>query len=80
MSINIKILNILKKSKELGKNKLQVQNIDHLLGRRGEKEFIGNKLFDKLQELLNDELIEYKITFYSITSKGLAYLEQNSEE
>ncbi|OIK47996.1 hypothetical protein BEI02_09685 [Elizabethkingia sp. HvH-WGS333] len=78
MNIDIKILEIFKISKDLGKNKIQIQNLDHLLGRKGEREYIGNALMIKLKELLKSQLIVNENTFYSITPKGLDYLEKNS--
>ncbi len=80
MNIEYKILKILKFSYDLGKNKMQIQNIDHLLVRKGEKEYIGSVLTIKLKEMISNEIILKNETFYSITKKGLEYLEQHSED
>lgn len=79
MNINVKILSILNISKELGKNKIQIQNLDHLLGRKGEREYIGSRLVRKLEEMIEEKLVEKNDTFYSITKKGLEYLVFNSD-
>jgi predicted transcriptional regulator len=75
MNIETKILNLLKESARLGKNRMQIQNIDLLLVRGGENEFVGNFLLKKMNEMLKDELIFKEKTNYSITSKGFIYLE-----
>lgn len=77
---NVNILGILKTSQDLGKNKMQIQNLDHLIGRKGEKEYIGAKLFNKLEDLINQGLIKKDSNYYSITEQGINYLNENSEE
>jgi len=80
MNTTILILSILKKSKDLGKNSMQIQNIDHVMGRRGERNFIGANLFSKLDELIKDKLINKKNNDYSLTIEGLEYLSKYQKE
>ena len=80
MNIENKILEILKFSYDLGKNKLQIQNLDHLLIRKGEREYIGSTLMIKLKEMIKNDFISKNETFYSITQKGLDYLKGNSNK
>jgi predicted transcriptional regulator len=78
MTIETKILSLLNESARLGKSSMQIQNIDLLLMRSGESEFLGNFLLKKINEMLKDDLIFEEKKNYSITSKGLAFL-QNQE-
>ncbi len=77
MNITILILSILKQSKDLGKESMQIQNIDHILGRKGERNIIGSKLSIELEELVKNDLIYKFSNNYSLTKKGLQYLEKN---
>lgn len=53
----------------------------YLVNVEKETSFLGNELLILIQSMLENELlVENKDKKYSITSKGLAYLEQNSEE
>ena len=79
MDITILILSILKQSKDLRKESMQIQNIDHILGRKGERNFIGNKLSVKLEELIKNNLISKSSNNYSLTEKGIKYLENDSK-
>ncbi len=79
MSIEIKILQLLKNSMDFGKQNMQIQNIDLLLLRSGETEFLGSFLIKKLDELIKEELVLKEKSKYSITQKGLDYLKQNSK-
>ncbi len=79
MSIEIKILELLKESIDLGKESMQIQNIDLLLGRKGEREFLGVFLIRKLEEMIKSELILKDKSQYAITQKGLGYLKANSK-
>ena len=77
---DLTILEILKTSKDLGKNQMQIQNIDHLLGRKGEREYIGARLFSKLENLVNKGFLKKENDYFSITDLGLDYLDKNSKE
>ena len=79
-NINVTILEILKTSKDIGKNKMEIQNIDHLIGRKGEREYVGAILIDKLEELINQGLIQKQNDYFSITEQGINYLSENSKE
>lgn len=80
MNPKILILSILKKSKDLGKESMQIQNIDHLMSRKGERNIIGANLFLKLDELIKDKLINKKNNDYSLTLEGLEYLSKHFKE
>ncbi|WP_046755960.1 hypothetical protein [Kordia jejudonensis] len=77
MKIKIVILSILNYNNTLGSQGLTINNIDHLLGRKGEREFIGKKLANKLEELFDDGYIFKNLKQYSITQKGIDFLEEN---
>lgn len=77
---DLTILEILKTSKDLGKNQMQIQNIDHLLGRKGEREYIGARLFSKLENLVNKGFLKKENDYFSVTDLGLDYLDKNSKE
>ncbi len=74
MEIKIAILELLETSKKIGKNSMQFQNLDHLLGRRGERYYLGSNLLLKLNELEIEEFIVKENKNYSIKDKGIYYL------
>lgn len=82
MDINIKILNYLKESKDIGRERQTLINIDQFLVHvKNEKEFVGSFLIQKIDEMELDELISHDDKkHYFITSKGLDYLQEHSEK
>jgi len=78
MDINIKILDYLKESKDLGRKERTLINIDQfLVHMKNEKEFVGSFLVQKINEMVSDELISHNDKqHYFITSKGLDYLQK----
>lgn len=74
MDIEIKILSILKNSIDLGKGSMQMQTIDLLLLKNGEREFVGIFLIEKINKMINEGLISKIKSQYSITAEGLDYL------
>jgi hypothetical protein len=77
MNIETKILKILKKAADLSKSSMQIQTIDLLLLKSGETDFLGIFLIEKISEMINAELIEKVKSKYSITQKGIIYLENS---
>lgn len=76
------VLELLKLSKDAN-SEMGVYRLEKLLNLKSQEGVIfGRQLILFLEELQKEELIEANVhkSIYSITSKGLAYLERNSEE
>ena len=80
MNIENKILKFFLLSKESGREYSDLITLDrYLVHSQKETGFLGNTLSNKIQELLNNKLIqENEEKKYSITQEGLDYLKQSS--
>lgn len=81
MKIEIKILNFFLLRKNNGIDYTNLINLDrYLVHSKKEKEYLGIRLSEKIQEMLKENLITtINNKEYSITPKGLQYLEKNSK-
>ena len=81
MKEKIKILEKLKLIKN-GSGKLPLNNLEIIINFDGEINLIGGELISLLKEMKNDKLIFSPENgwYYSITQKGLDFLDKNSEE
>jgi DNA-binding PadR family transcriptional regulator len=81
MKEKIKILEKLKLVKN-GSGKLPLNNLEIIINFDGEINIIGGELISLLKEMKKDEIItsDKNGWYYSITEKGLDFLEKNSQE
>ncbi|HEX9981609.1 MAG TPA: hypothetical protein VGB50_13695 [Flavobacterium sp.] len=75
MNPETKILQILKQSQEMGNSSASIVIIDKLMSRSEQRECIGGKLLNKLDELVSKKLI-YRLSsgHFCITEIGLDFL------
>ncbi|WP_334126777.1 hypothetical protein [Empedobacter brevis] len=79
MKIEIKILNFFLLRKNNGSEYSNLINLDrYLVHSEKERKYLGIHLSEKIQEMLNKNLItKNNNQEYAITSRGLQYLEKN---
>lgn len=79
MTIENKILKFFLLSKESGREYSSLSTLDrYLVHTQKETKFLGNALSNKIQELLKNNLVKQnEEKKYSITQKGLDYLQNN---
>jgi hypothetical protein len=79
MNIEIKILKFFLLSKESGREYNSLVTLDrYLVHTQKETKFLGSLLSDKIQELLKKRFIQEDKQKFSITKKGIDYLNQHS--
>ena len=80
MKEKVKILEKLKLIKD-GSGKLPLNNLELIINFDGEINLIGGELISLLKEMKDEDLISSPKNgwYYSITKKGLDYLEEHSK-